>query len=160
MVLAVVLFWIVVGLGVLLVALRRGPRALLDGARDTSRGDGLVWLIIVGVFAFGITVPTLVLANNGENHAASAPGGVHLNAAQQHGRYLFGLVCSSCHTLAASDAVAKVGPNLDLLRPPDALVLNAIAEGRARGNGDMPALLYQGADAKAVASYVAAVAGH
>ena len=41
-----------------------------------------------------------------------------------------------------------------------ALVANAIAEGRARGLGQMPALLYQGKEAEEVASFVAAVAGH
>jgi len=46
----------------------------------------------------------------------------------------------------------------DALAP--ALVLSAIAEGRARGLGQMPALLYQGKEAEEVASFVAAVAGH
>ena len=41
-----------------------------------------------------------------------------------------------------------------------ALVLNAVAEGRARGLGQMPALLYQGREAEEVADFVAAVAGH
>ena len=41
-----------------------------------------------------------------------------------------------------------------------ALVLNAIAEGRARGLGQMPALLYQGREAEEIAEFVAAVAGH
>jgi hypothetical protein len=39
-------------------------------------------------------------------------------------------------------------------------VLGAITEGRARGLGQMPALLYQGKEAEDVASFVAAVAGH
>jgi len=37
---------------------------------------------------------------------------------------------------------------------------NAIEEGRARGLGQMPALLYQGKEARDVANFVAAVAGH
>ena len=37
---------------------------------------------------------------------------------------------------------------------------NAIEEGRARGLGQMPALLYQGKEAEDVAEFVAAVAGH
>ena len=41
-----------------------------------------------------------------------------------------------------------------------ALVLSAIKEGRARGLGQMPALLYQGKEAEEVADFVAAVAGH
>jgi hypothetical protein len=39
-------------------------------------------------------------------------------------------------------------------------VLNAIAKGRARCLGQMPALLYQGKEAEEVAEFVAAVAGH
>ncbi len=38
-------------------------------------------------------------------------------------------------------------------------MLSAILEGRARGNGQMPALLFQGKEAEDVANYVAAVAG-
>jgi len=159
MVIAFVIFWVVVGLGVLLVALRGGSH----GQETPGESRAFARLTIVGVtilFAFGIAVPTLVLANNGAHKAADAPGGVKLTAEQQHGRYLFGQACEVCHTLRASEAEGKVGPNLDILRPPEALVLNAIAMGRYRGNGDMPALLYTGTDAQAVASYVAAVAGH
>ncbi len=39
-------------------------------------------------------------------------------------------------------------------------MLNTIEEGRARGLGQMPALLYQGKEAEEVANFVAAVAGH
>ena len=38
-------------------------------------------------------------------------------------------------------------------------MLNAIQNGRARGNGQMPAQLYTGQDAEDVAEYVARVAG-
>jgi mono/diheme cytochrome c family protein len=159
MILAFVLFWVVVGLAVVLIALRGGS------ARERTPGESRAGerLTLVGVtllFAFGIAVPTLVLADNGAHKAANAPGGVTLTAEQQHGRYLFGQACNVCHTLAASEAHGHVGPNLDVLRPPEALVLNAIAMGRYRGNGNMPAELYTGVDAQAVASYVAAVAGH
>ena len=64
--------------------------------------------------------------------------------------------------------MGQTGPNLDIRLGSEipteagrrALVLNAIAEGRARGNGNMPAQLYQGKEAEAVADFVAAVAGH
>jgi hypothetical protein len=39
-------------------------------------------------------------------------------------------------------------------------VLNAIELGRARGNGDMPAAIYTGQQARDVAEFVSAVAGH
>ena len=83
-----------------------------------------------------------------------------LNAAQANGREVFGTYCATCHTLKASNAVGKVGPNLDVLHPPKGLILDAIANGRARGQGQMPAGLVDGQDAQDVAAYVAAVAGH
>ena len=56
----------------------------------------------------------------------------------------------------ASNAVGKVGPNLDALRPPKVLVIDAIKKGRAQGRGQMPAGLVDGQDAQDVAAYVAA----
>jgi mono/diheme cytochrome c family protein len=38
-------------------------------------------------------------------------------------------------------------------------VLNAIVDGRARGNGDMPAGIYSGQQAQDVAKFVVTVAG-
>jgi len=159
MVIGFVIFWVVVGLAVVLIALRGGSH----GHQTPGESRAFQRLTLVGVtllFAFGIAVPTLVLANNGAHKGADAPGGVTLTAQQAHGRYLFAQSCAVCHTLRASEAEGHVGPNLDILRPPNALVLNAIAMGRYRGNGNMPALLYTGEDAQAVASYVSAVAGH
>ena len=80
-------------------------------------------------------------------------------AAQVNGRAVFGKYCATCHTLKASNAVGKVGPNLDILHPPKGLILDAIANGRARGQGQMPAGLVDGQDAQDEAAYVAAVAG-
>ena len=52
-----------------------------------------------------------------------------------------------------------MGPDLDTLKPPKGLILDAINNGRARGNGQMPAQLYTGQEAQDVAAYVAKVAG-
>ena len=119
-------------------------------------------------FVFGLVVPAIVLAFNAEHKASVAVGGVHLNNEEQKGRELFAHTCAVCHTLAAVKSVGRIGPNLDVRVGDDiptaagrkALVLNAIAEGRARGLGQMPALLYQGKEAEQVAEFVAAVAGH
>ena len=83
----------------------------------------------------------------------------NLTTAEKHGRELFGRRCSQCHTLSASNAVAQVGPNLDQLRPPKELVLDAIEKGRSRGSGQMAAGLYSGEDAEDVAAYVAKAVG-
>src|SRR5206468_1588067 len=82
--------------------------------------------------------------NGGDHKSKQAPGGVDLTAAQVNGRTLFAKNCATCHTLRAVNAVGKVGPNLDQLRPPKELILNAIETGRARGNGQMPADLVAG----------------
>jgi cytochrome c551 len=96
---------------------------------------------------------------NGNDHAKRALGGVDLSASAERGRSTFAKYCATCHTLRGANAVGRVGPNLDALRPPKALVLDAIKKGRARGNGQMPAMLLQGQDATDVADFVAAVAG-
>lgn len=169
MVIAFVLFWIVVGLAVFFVAMRGGPRGARQSLHtDSKLGQRAVTLGIVVLFAFGLVIPALVLAFNGEHKASVAVGGLHLNGEQQKGRELFARSCAVCHTLAATKAVGRIGPNLDVRVGDDiatpagrkALVLSAIAEGRARGLGQMPALLYQGKEAEEVASFVAAVAGH
>jgi mono/diheme cytochrome c family protein len=162
-------FWILLGLGVFFVAMRGGPRKALRGS-DGGGGIGqqLVTLGIVALFVFGLVVPAFVLADNGEHKASVAVGGVRLNAEEIKGRELFAHTCTVCHTLAAVKSVGRIGPNLDIRVGDDistnagrvALVENAIEEGRARGLGQMPALLYQGKEAEDVAKFVAAVAGH
>jgi mono/diheme cytochrome c family protein len=169
MAIAVILLWLLVGLGVFFVAMHRGPRGARQSLHTESKaGQRLVTLGVVVLFAFGLAVPALVLAFNGEHKASVAVGGLRLSAEQQKGRELFARSCAVCHTLAAVKGVGKVGPNLDVRVGDDiatpagrkALVLSAIAEGRARGLGQMPAQLYQGKEAEAVAGFVAAVAGH
>jgi mono/diheme cytochrome c family protein len=153
-----VIFWVAVGLGVFLVAMRATRKAHPTGRESrTSRrafAVGIVALFVV----FGVGLPALVLIND-SSADEKARGGVDLTNAQVHGRELFNYNCATCHTLAASNAVGKVGPSLDVLRPNAALVLNAVEQGRARGQGQMPANLVTGQDAKDVASYIAAVAG-
>jgi mono/diheme cytochrome c family protein len=169
MIIVIVLVWALLGLGVFFVAMRGGPRGARQALHtDTRIGQRAVILGVVVLIAFGVAVPTLVLAFNGEHKASVAVGGVRLGASEQRGRELFARACAVCHTLAAVKAVGRIGPNLDLRVGDEiataagrrALVLNAITEGRARGLGQMPAQLYQGREAEEVAEFVAAVAGH
>jgi mono/diheme cytochrome c family protein len=168
-VIAFLLLWIFVGLAVVLVAMRGGPRGARAALHTEARaGQRLLLAVVVVLFAFGLAIPALVLASNSSDKASVAPGGLKLNAEQQKGRELFSHSCSLCHTLQAANAVGRIGPNLDLLLPEKsttvagrrALALSAILEGRARGHGQMPAQLFQGKEAEEVASFVAAVAGH
>jgi mono/diheme cytochrome c family protein len=169
MLIAIALVWGLLGLGVFFIAMRGGPRGARQALHTDSRiGQRAVTLGIVLLFAFGLIVPALVLAFNGENKSSVGVGGLHLNASQQRGRDLFARSCAVCHTLSAVKSVGRIGPNLDVRVGDDiataagrkALVLSAISEGRARGLGQMPAQLYQGREAEEVAEFVAAVAGH
>ena len=166
MLIALIIFWVLIGAAVFFAAMRGGKRRSRAG--ESKAGRRLVMLGVVVAFAFGLAVPAIVLAFNAEHKASVGAGGVHLNAEQQKGRDLFAKACAVCHTLEAVKSVGRVGPNLDVRVGQDiatpagrkALVLGAIAEGRARGLGQMPAGLYQGKEAEQVANFVAAVAGH
>jgi cytochrome c551 len=156
--LAFIITFIVVGLVVVAAAFSGGRRDADRPAGPSRRGRRGV-AIGVGVFVLllGILVPALVIAS--ARDTKKAPGGVKLTAADERGREIFAERCATCHTLAAANAVGKVGPNLDQLHPPKALVLNAIQQGRARGQGQMPANLIDGQDAQEVSAFVAKVAG-
>jgi len=158
---ALVIIFVSLALTVLFFAFggsAKGAREQLHS--QTPFGRKVTFAVIALVIAlFGAGIPLLLLFNNSGNQAKSAPGGIELSDAQLKGRELFAKNCATCHTLRAANAVGKVGPDLDALRPPEGLILDAVAKGRARGNGQMPSQLLDGQDAKNVASFVATVAG-
>jgi len=71
------------------------------------------------------------------------------------GRVLFVQQCGSCHKLSDAGTPGIVGKDLDGVRPSYGDVLTAIVD----GPGTMPEALVTGRDARAVAAYVARVAG-
>ncbi|MGI8731634.1 MAG: c-type cytochrome [Solirubrobacteraceae bacterium] len=150
-------FFIILGLGVVLVAMRGGPR----GVRDTlevgrRRPLHAVEFAVAGAIAvFGVAVPAIILLGD---QASAGPGGTTLTADQTDGRELFTERCATCHQLDDANAVGRVGPDLDRLQPPEALTLDAIEQGRA-GNGQMPAMLLEDDRAREVAKYIEEVAG-
>jgi len=156
-----VLFWVLLGLGLLFVAFSGGPGGA--GARLMSTGRGArraaTVLFVIAVLALGFGVPAAVIAAVSSNDSIPEANVSDLTASEQHGRELFGLRCAFCHSLKAANAVAEIGPDLDQLRPPKALVLDAIKNGRARGNGQMGQELYTGQDAEDVANFVAKADG-
>ena len=94
-------------------------------------------------------------------------GGISKSGDADRGKQLFLDKCGGCHTLAAAGTHGTVGPNLD----------DAFAASRTQGfkqvtieqvvrdqielaTGQMPPNLVTGADADAVAAYVAGVAGN
>jgi len=158
---AFVLGFVAVGLTTLFVAMGGGPKGSrnLLHAGSSPRGSAVSWGVAVVAAVVGLGIPALILANNSGAQEKQGPGGVDLTASEIEGRQLFAENCSTCHTLGGASAVGKVGPNLDEMRPPKALVINAIELGRARGQGQMPSLLLTGKDARDVADFVDAVAG-
>ena len=88
-------------------------------------------LFVLALLVLGIGIPLAVISSVEARDDIPEANVSNLTAAEEHGRELFGMRCTQCHTLAASKAVAQVGPNLDTLRPPKALVLDALKNGRA-----------------------------
>lgn len=147
--------FVIVAIIIVLVAMRSGPTR----RPEPSGGNAGFIVAMVLITAFGLGVPAYAIVNNAEDGSDEAIGGIELTAGEEEGRELFRYNCATCHTLADAAASGVVGPNLDELRPPADLTLNAIEQGRARGQGQMPAGLVSGEEAEHVANYVAAVAG-
>ena len=159
--LAFTLLFVSLGIGVLFVALSGGPGGARKRMASQSRRTRRIALFnfLLAVLILGLGIPAAVIATVEARNDIPSANVSNLTAAQKHGRELFGRRCAICHTLKAANAVAQVGPNLDDLRPQKALVLDAIHNGRARGNGQMAADLVEGQDADDVASFVAKAVG-
>ena len=163
-----VAFWAILAIGLFLIASRGGGKPKVRGGRGSNRLVGFVFAIVLVVF--GIGLPTLLLIGN-HNRANGQVGGLTLTSGEKNGRELFGQHCGVCHTLAAANAVGKVGPNLDTLKPAASVVLRTINNGClpnapsgsaevCLGQGVMPANVVTGRNAQDVASFVARVAGN
>ncbi|MFL5839048.1 MAG: c-type cytochrome [Thermoleophilaceae bacterium] len=154
--------WILVGIGVIFVSFSGGPGA----AREAylTRGRRVFGLLIVLTYiGIGIAVPAVVIASRGEkegNDAALSQKTVRDQPAYvERGRQLFIENCAACHNLDAVNARGVTGPDLDKIGTvTPGRVESAIRIG-GTGQGRMPAGLLQGDNAKAVAEYVARVAG-
>ena len=151
--------FVVVGLAVIFVAFSGGPSAARD-AYLTRGGRVFTFTVLAIYLALGVVVPAAVIASRGE--AEGGTGSLRseeISGKLLDGKELFIQTCKSCHTLEAVNAHGVTGPNLDELEGLDKQrVLGAIKRG-GTGTGQMPPGLLDGADADAVATYVAAVAG-
>src|SRR3954468_4211703 len=136
-----VLVWVLLGLGLVLVALSGGPGGALQRIMSTSRAARrtAIALFTIALLGPGVGGAAAVVASVASNDSIPEANVSDLTASEQHGRELFGMRCGNCHTLKAANTSGAIGPNLDELRPPKALVLNAIENGRAQGNGQMAA---------------------
>ena len=159
-VLLFVLFWADLAVALLALGLFGGRRRNKDA--PPRRGGRAWWYIAFAatLAVFGAAIPIASGLGAHENAKEIARAGISdLSPSEERGRELFAKYCILCHSLSASNAVAEVGPNLDELRPTKGLVLDAINNGRARGNGAMARDLVVGRDAEDVANYVAAAVG-
>jgi mono/diheme cytochrome c family protein len=167
---AFVAFWVVVAFGLFYVAARGGPShvQLRSPSRGANRAVGVIFTFVA--IGFGIVLPLAMLTGN-HSHANAQVGGVKLTAAARNGRVLFAEHCGVCHTLSAANAIGKVGPNLDLLKPSQSVVAHTLEYGclpnassssdeSCLGQGVMPANVVTGIDAREVAMFVAKVAGN
>jgi mono/diheme cytochrome c family protein len=151
--------FLVLGIIVIFIAFSGSPGAARE-AYLTRGGRVFTFVIVLLYLGLGVAVPAAVIAGRQESE-----GGVGFLRTQkastldEQGKELFIQTCKSCHTLAAVQAEGVTGPDLDDLGGVDRQrVLNAIKNG-GTGQDRMPAGLLEGADAEAVARYVARVAG-
>jgi mono/diheme cytochrome c family protein len=165
-------FWVVLAVALFFIAHRGG----LGGARERRvrpprmRHPVANMVLVLVYVGLGLVLPAVLLIGN-RNHSSAKVGTVQLTAGEKQGRQLFGQHCAVCHTLAAANAVGKVGPNLDTLHPSETLILHTIVHGCVQqplvsgspqtclGYGTMPAGIVEGIQAQQVAAFVARAAG-
>jgi len=154
--------WVLVGLGVVFVAFSGGPGAARE-AYLTGGRKVFTFFIVAIYLGIGIAVPAVVIASRGDREGNSATLSQekirNAHGDIRKGKMLFAESCAACHNLDAVNARGVTGPDLDKIgkvTPPR--VQSAIKIG-GTGQNRMPSNLLQGANAKAVADFVAAVAG-
>jgi mono/diheme cytochrome c family protein len=108
--------------------------------------------------SIGTLIPGAGQVVTSSTTAAAAGGGGSASAVSvKAGMTVFDSTCASCHTLAAAGSTGTVGPNLDQLKPSDALVTHQVIN----GGGGMPAFgsSLSKTQIASVALFVSSVAG-
>ena len=151
--------FVVAGVVVIFIAFWGGPSAAREAYLTRGRRGFTITMLLLYA-GLGIAIPAAVIAARGQSVGGTGSlRSDEVSGTLKDGKQLFIQTCKSCHTLAAVDAHGVTGPNLDELGGVDKQrVLRAIKVG-GTGDGRMPPELLTGADADAVATYVAAVAG-
>lgn len=154
--------WILIGIGVVFVSFSGGPGAAREAYM--TRGRKVFGIVIVAIYlGIGIAIPAVVIASRGDREGNSEKLSQELVRDQPayvaKGEALFRENCASCHNLDAVGARGVTGPDLDKIGTvTPARVLSAIRIG-GTGQKRMPSGLLQGDNAQTVARYVAHVAG-
>jgi cytochrome c6 len=111
-------------------------------------------LALAGAVVLAVALAVAVSAVHASvSSSTSTPSKATLAA----GKVVFKSNCALCHTLADAKSHGSIGPNLDKLKPSDALVIHQVTN----GGGGMPSFRgrLSAAKIKAVAAYVSHVAG-
>jgi glucose dehydrogenase/cytochrome c5 len=105
------------------------------------------------IVAYSLSAPAKAATTSTTTSSSAAAAAVSVKA----GMTVFDSTCASCHTLAAAGSTGTVGPNLDQLKPSDALVVHQVTN----GGGGMPAFgsSLSKSQIQAVALFVSSVAG-
>src|SRR5687768_10153394 len=91
-----VLVWVVLGLGLLLIALSGGPSGALQRMQSQSRGGRKAALVffVLSLLVLGVGVPAAVIAAVNARDDIPEANVSNLTAAEKRGRELFGERCS------------------------------------------------------------------
>jgi outer membrane protein assembly factor BamB len=139
-------------------------KKLPAGANSPVAIDGDTVLVGAGIPETKSEKPTFIAYRVGATASSSSKGastkssGASSTAVSlKAGMKVFESTCASCHTLAAAGSTGTVGPNLDQLKPSDALVVHQVTN----GGGGMPAFgsTLSKTQIQSVAKYVSTVAG-
>jgi cytochrome c553 len=157
---AFIVVWVVVGVVLFFIAMRGGPRGARATLQTQSKAGRRIVHVGLAIVYLGavVAIPLAVILDN-PDVARTAPGGIELTKSEAEARDTFAITCGQCHTLEAANAVGRVGPNLDELKPSAAVVLNAVMNGKASGNGTMPSGLLDEKQAREVAQFIATSVG-
>jgi hypothetical protein len=154
--------WILIGIGVIFVSFSGGPGAAREAylTRGRRAFGGLIVLTYIGI---GVAVPAVVIAARGDRQGNTQKVSNNLlrdkSEQQRRGKELFMSNCAQCHTLDAVNARGIAGPDLDKIGAVTPARIESAIKIGGTGQNRMPEQLLEGENAKAVAAYVAAVAG-
>jgi mono/diheme cytochrome c family protein len=134
-----------------------GPFVLVSALFLVAQLGAVYWVTDTQASAESTGVLT---TTGGESTAGgeTTAGGESAKGDPDAGKLIFNKVgCSSCHTLADSNATGQVGPNLDQAKPSHDLVVDRVTNGK----GAMPSFKGQLDETQIenVATYVSSVAG-